>query len=375
MMQAAHIEQGNFVFTMMPSLRCPLNCPHCYLSKEQRQSSEIMSPETLAMVCRKVDEFYQEAGIGEKTVVAYWYGGEPLKYPKEYLRALMDSFDEVFTPEKGYLAKHVVLSSLIKTDPDRFQLLKSKKTELQTSFDGLMRGASYLKHWEQGVKQAQAAGLEVSTLSVINHEMLREGPTKILDYLTKMGFATSGFLPFMLNAENEGKAYDQFAPKMADFSEFMCELLDHWVAMKRDGMSPPEIGPARFILEQQSRGGLSNIAGQTLFLMPNGDFSLPDYRDGWFEYLRPFGNMHKQSFREVLQSTERRDYLRRQATKNRNPECLSCPHGDKCLMEFWKENRPGDDCFGARRFVEHVLALSEDDEINQWLTCGGSWMC
>ena len=53
----ACIEQGYFIFTLMPSLFCKLRCPHCYLSLEQRQDRSIMPVEALAAACRKVDEF------------------------------------------------------------------------------------------------------------------------------------------------------------------------------------------------------------------------------------------------------------------------------------------------------------------------------
>ncbi len=116
------------------------------------------------------------------------------------------------------------------------------------------------------------------------------------------------------------------------------------------------IGQMAFILTQAKRNRLANVAAQTLFLLPDGAFVLPDYRDGWHEFMQPFGNILQQSFDEVLTSPARRAYLRRQATRNGNADCLACDHGDKCVMEFWKPNRPGDDCFGGRGYVEWVLA-------------------
>jgi MoaA/NifB/PqqE/SkfB family radical SAM enzyme len=56
--EAFSIESGYFVFTLMPSLRCKLNCPHCYLSVDERRNSPIMSLEDLKVVCQKVFDYY-----------------------------------------------------------------------------------------------------------------------------------------------------------------------------------------------------------------------------------------------------------------------------------------------------------------------------
>ncbi|HCI46559.1 MAG TPA: transcriptional regulator, partial [Rhodospirillaceae bacterium] len=73
-----------------------------------------------------------------------------------------------------------------------------------------------------------------------------------------------------------------------------------------------------------------------------------------------FGNILEQDFEQVLTSPERRRYLRRQVMRNNNSECQDCDHMDKCIMEFWKDNRAGDVCFGARDYVEWVLANKSD---------------
>ena len=62
------IENGYFIFTLMPSLRCSLNCPHCYLSLEQRRKSPIMDLKDLKIAAEKVDSYYQERDIKEKVI-------------------------------------------------------------------------------------------------------------------------------------------------------------------------------------------------------------------------------------------------------------------------------------------------------------------
>src|SRR5690606_39272517 len=86
----------------------------------------------------------------------------------------------------------------------------------------------------------------------------------------------------------------------------------------------------------------------------------PDYRNGWKEFMQSFGNILEQDFESVLRSPARRKYLRRQATRNGNAECLSCEHQDKCVMEFWKDNRPGDDCFGGKNYVNWLVENSNE---------------
>ena len=92
-----------------------------------------------------------------------------------------------------------------------------------------------------------------------------------------------------------------------------------------------------------------------MFLMPNGDFTLPDYRDGYTEYMQPFGNIFKSDFETVLASKDRRKYLRRQYIANKNTECIECDKRHQCFLEFWKENKENDDCFGAKKYGDWLV--------------------
>lgn len=358
---ADSIEAGYFVFTLMPSLYCHLRCPHCYLSLEEREDRTILSPEMVEMACRKADAFWDERGVRDRTVVCYWYGGEPTSMGVPVFRDMADRINAVFTKEKGYTVRHTVLTSLVSVRKDWFEVFRSYcGGEFQTSYDGSMRGGPYVRKWERKVREAVADGLGVSTISVVNNEILAQGAAATLDYLADLGVKETSFLPFMWNDQNAAESYGRYAPSMDRWSTFMKEATARWVERKKAGLHAPEIGQMRYVLAQSTRGGLSNIAAQTMFLMPNGDFVLPDYREGWKEFMKPFGNILTQTFGEVLSSKSRRDYLRRQATLNRNPECLSCEHSDKCVMEFWKENRPGDDCFGGRKYVDWLVAKSSE---------------
>src|SRR5690606_25771535 len=107
------IEQGYFIFTLMPSLFCKLRCPHCYLSLEQRTDPTILSLEKLDRICAKIDAYYDKRGSAQKTVINYWYGGEPTSMGQDYFTAAADIINARFTPEKGYDAKHTVLTALL----------------------------------------------------------------------------------------------------------------------------------------------------------------------------------------------------------------------------------------------------------------------
>lgn len=359
--QMNSIEQGYFVFTMMPSLRCSLNCPHCYLSLDQRRNSEIMTLEQFRVAASRVNDYFMETRPGKpKVIIFYWYGGEPTEMGMPWFMGAFRIIDEIFTPERGYEVRHDILTSLITVDPSWYDVFRSYgRGQFQTSFDGLMRGKGYMKKWDKRVREALTEGLRVSTISVVNHELFKDGPEAILDYLTELGIQEASFLPFMLNEQNVGDKYEKFAPPMSQYSEFLISINEHWLKLKDVGLNPPMIGQTCFILSRLRLPAEANIAGQTLFLLPNGDFVLPDYKHGWLEFMQPFGNILKQDFAEILSSPERRAYLRRQYTRNMNEDCLSCDYQGCCIMEFWKENRPDDDCFGAKLFVDWVL-VNED---------------
>jgi sulfatase maturation enzyme AslB (radical SAM superfamily) len=351
------IESGYFVLTLMPSLFCKLRCPHCYLSLEQRKDRTVMAVEQLKTACEKIDAYYQQRKIPQKTIVCYWYGGEPTSMGQEYFVAAAEAINGVFALEKGYEIRHTVLTALVGVESSWFDIFDHYgKGAFQTSYDGLMRGAGYMRRWEKAVREATGHGLKLSTISVVNRALLDQGPVETLDYLASLGVTETSWLPFMWNDQNSAGAYEQFAPRMVEYDEFMIAMTKHWIVRKKNGDNLPEIGQMRFILGQEQSELLANIAGQTLFLLPNGEFVLPDYREGWKEFMQPFGNILEHDFETVLSSPARRRYLRRQVLRNGNPECQQCDHTDKCIMEFWKDNRVGDDCFGAKTYVEWVLA-------------------
>lgn len=349
------IEDGYFVFTMMPSLRCDLNCPHCYLTLDQRRNSPTMSVEKLLEACQKVDDYYETKGIEKKTIIFYWYGGEPTQMGQKYFLDAFDGISKIFSEEKGYYIRHDILTSLLNIDESWFDIFSTYgRGHFQTSFDGLMRGKGYIKKWDKMVRKATQRGLSVSTISVVNNELFKFTPKELLDYLIELEIEEASFLPFMLNEQNSSDSYEKFAPPMNSYSEFMIELTDYWYKLYESGIKIPSIGQHFYTLDKVGRPEAANIAGQTMFLLPDGDFVLPDYKDGYLEYMKPFGNIFKETFNDVLTSKSRRNYIRKQYTRNYNSECISCTQKNHCIMEFWKPNREGDDCFGAKKYIEWV---------------------
>jgi sulfatase maturation enzyme AslB (radical SAM superfamily) len=355
---APSIEQGHFVLTMMPSLFCELDCPHCYLSKIERRDPTRLMNSSIRKVLKNVDDFYDQRNIKRKTIHAYQYGGEPTSMGVDAFTTMLDTIEEALPKHKGYEVRHTILTSLVEVDLIEWLPVFRDRCGgfLQTSFDGRMRGGRYIKKWDDQMRKARDLGLTLSTISVVNTRILQDGPVETMEYLSELGVVEASFLPFMWNEQNDGKKYDALAPSMADWSKFMIDLTEAWIKRKSAGLHAPEIGQLRYILAQQEMSSpVSNIAGQTLFLMPNGDWALPDYKNGWQEFMNRFGNGLSSDFSDILTSPKRRAYIRRQMTRNQNSECVTCPHSDKCVMEFWKENRPDDDCFGGRRYIEWVL--------------------
>lgn len=348
------IETGYFIFTLMPSLRCSLNCPHCYLSLEQRRNSEIMSIDNLSLTCDKVYAYYNRLSQKNKNMIFYWYGGEPTEMGINYFNKAVNIINNKFTSEDNYFTKHTVLTSLITIDEKTwFPFFHTYcNSHFQSSFDGLMRGKNYVKKWEDKIKIAKQDGLSIGTISVVNHEMLKIGPKETLHYLANLGIEETSFLPFMWNEQNNGKSYDKYAPTMNAWSDFMIELTQEYEKMKQDNILVPEIGQMHFSLSQRNNINVANVAGQTLFLLPNGDFVLPDYKNGYQEYLRKFGNILTDSFESILNSPERKKYLKKQFLKNNNNDCNECDLSNQCVMEFWKENRSSDDCFGGSKYIK-----------------------
>lgn len=351
------IETGYFVFTMMPSLRCELNCPHCYLSKEQRTTSPIMTLEQLDYATKEVFDYYSEKkDIPVKFLSFYWYGGEPTQMGLTYMMKAFKMIEKRFRKEDGYHVRHVLLTSLVNVDQKWFRFFKEWcGNYFQTSFDGLMRGKKYMRDWEEKVKESVSRGFDVGTITVVNNKILEDTPKALLDYLVELGIKEASFLPMMRNEQNERVHYAKYAPTMDQYSEFMIEFMEYWYELYDQGVDVPIIGQSNYIISRLSTVPDGNIAGQTMFLMPDGDFVLPDYKNGYTEYMKTFGNIFKQDFHSILKSKERRSYLRKQFTGNNNKECMGCPNKHHCIMEFWKDNKENDDCFGAKKYVNWLV--------------------
>jgi sulfatase maturation enzyme AslB (radical SAM superfamily) len=353
------VESGTLALSMMPSLRCSMKCPHCYLSEEQRRFSRVMAIDELETCMRRFDDFYTARGLTDVTVHLCWYGGEPTQMPKvgdqEYFEAAVERIGAILGPDR-YRVDHTVLTSLVGMSDRWFEIFRSHcGGNLYTSFDWDMRGTGYRAAWEKRAAQVVAEGLRLGTISVVNTTMLEAGPERVLDDLISQGVSETGWLQYLLTESNAGD-YARLAPTMREYNDFMIGLHDHWRRRKAEGVDI-EIGSVHHILSGVTDPGVRNTSAHTFYLMPDGSLQLPDYDEGhWQERLVSFGSLLNQPFEAILASPGRRAHLRKQLLRGRNPECGVCAHAGSCLMEFWKTNKPDDECWGAKRYVQHVLA-------------------
>lgn len=348
------IRSGRMILTMMPSLVCKLDCPHCYLTKEQRRSKEMLSLQQVELFVDELTKLWH--GKKNTQLDVYWYGGEPLQ---NLTPALFEEMAKSLSIAATKVS-HTVLSSLVGVDIEKWvpTLLRYADSAIQTSWDGPMRGARYLRHQGEKITQAQALGLTVDTICVVNQGMIDEGPDAAMVWLIQHGIRQSGWLPMQRNGRNKATGeYNRHAPSMNAFSDFMIGISD----LARKKPSAPRIGEEHFIPSMRGQR-LANRGLQTLFLMPNGDLTMPDYRDDRTEFFRRFGNI-KDGLLQILAGGPYQTWCRKQVQSNSNPECLSCDIGDSCLMEFWKSNPTNDDCMGASKFVRYVLGNSDDRPI------------
>jgi radical SAM protein with 4Fe4S-binding SPASM domain len=374
------IEQGRLILTMMPSLYCKLDCPHCYLTKQQRHSKDCLTLEQIKTTVEKIKRYYQQKEIHKATIDIYWYGGEPTTMGVALFSDRCTIINNTF---KNHKVKHTLLSALVGVNLDDWTPVINQycNSKIQTSYDGLMRGKRYDQAWQKQVVRAHNNGLKVNTLSVFNQFIKNDGYHKTFIKLSELGIRECGWLPFQKNIRNdETGMYDKHSTSMDEFSDFMIDftmLNDTTNFEGKDSNSKGEysnsnsesqssnseskasflIGNELFINSMNINGSsLSNTGAQTVFLMPNGNMVMPDYDSNNIEFMKVFGNILTQSFEQILTSKSRRDWLRRQLNRNNNKECLECDSWHCCLMEFWKNNNNNnnnnDDCYGAKKYVE-----------------------
>ncbi len=350
------IEQGRLILTMMPSLYCKLDCPHCYLTKEQRRSKDCLSLEQIKITVEKIKDYYQDKNIHNAAIDIYWYGGEPTTMGIKLFSDMCDIINSTF---KAHKVRHTLLSALVGVNIDEWAPVVKKycNSKIQTSYDGLMRGDRYDDTWQKQVRYATNIGLKVNTLSVFNKSIQLDGHQKTFDKLMGLGIRGCGWLPFQKNIRNDDTGmYDKHSTSMNEFSDFMIDFTRLNDATTFEDEVPFLIGNEIFINSMNINGtNMSNTGAQTVFLMPNGDMVMPNYDEfNNIEFMQKFGNILKQSFEKILTSKSRRSWTRRQINRNNNKECIRCDSWNCCLMEFWKSNNKDDDCYGAKKYVDWV---------------------
>ena len=220
------IEQGRLILTMMPSLHCKLDCPHCYLTQPQRRSKDCLGLEQIKTTVEKINHYYQSNNINNASIEIYWYGGEPTTMGVGLFGEMCDIINHTF---KDHQVKHTLLSALVGVDLDKWSVVIKKycNGKVQTSYDGLMRGDRYDKAWQKQVLNARSIGLRVNTLSVFNQTIEKQGYEKTFMKLSALGIRECGWLPFQKNisnnktSNNETSMFDKYSTSMHRFSDFM----------------------------------------------------------------------------------------------------------------------------------------------------------
>ena len=352
------IENGTLILTLKPSTLCHYSCPHCYLSDAMRADAHLMSLEHIELIASKIKNYYETRSIDSVKIVVYLYGGEPTTMGIGYTRDMVAILRRMFDGPR-YSLRFSMISSLVGVDLSVWAPFF--KTELngriQTSYDGPMRGAKYVSVWERNVKSLVASGISVSSTTVINSTLLSHTGASVYDYLESIGITEISFLPFMLQERNAGARYNSLAPTMTEYSDFVISAYDRYRERCVARKNAPPIGQVEmFIRGINSADTMANMAIQTLFILPDGNVVLPDYKAGYKEHFESFGNiLESSSFADILTSDARKRYLYKQLIRNGNPECASCRFRRNCIVEFAKPNRPGDSCFGAKPLLEHIV--------------------
>lgn len=374
-----NIENGYFILTMFPTLKCEINCPHCYLTKEQRSGENSLSPEVFTDMLIKVKQYYLDKNITSPKIIFYWYGGEPTVLPLDYYKELIAIQKEILP--KSFSIKNQFLINLQKFQPKWLQFFKNETDNyFQSSYDYLMRGENYLNNWIKNINKSVKMGFNVGAISVFNSTMINKEEI-IYKQISKLNLVEIGFLPFMKNYTNladEAKEYKKWYGNMFEFSKFLINFTKLHIEDLKQNKKTFRIGNIAHILKKQEfKHTYSNIAGQTMFFYENGDFGLPDYFDNYLdrkeieyqdvEFVNIFKNISKNSFEDVLNSENRENFIEKQINVNNDRRCLSCEYKKLCTMEIWKSSNIDNsgECPGSYNFIEYIIEKlpKEDLEI------------
>lgn len=337
-MIVAYIKPSNF---------CPLDCSHCYLSKETRHKKEIMSDKVFLDSIKNVRSI---AELQNKQVIIMWHGGEPLNLPGLSKNQMVYFYYQRSQAIKKILGKllhsETMQTSLIHYQPNSGitkMLINQFGGVVGTSFDNFrtLKGSRelYQQKWLQKVNEARVDGIKVGITMVPDLSMHDYIVTdNITAYLKNNGF----------NDVHIDRELGERALNNKQHSQILKNL---FIAGNKYKVDFSAVSAAKNLLKNQvqniytpqDRWGAS-CTSSFITVEPDGRLhACPDISEGvaWNLQQEP---------------KERLKWIRKGALKSNNTTCINCEYLPSCKggCPITAFNDGSGECSGYKTFLDYL---------------------
>ena len=324
---------------MVPTTHCNLSCHHCFETRSER----VMSLSELRVVMRELCSYAGRHDV--RRLVFYWQGGEVLSLGVDWFEA-MEAISAAVFENTGIQVRHRLQSNLVLyTHRWRPLVKRIFNNAIGSSLDYPSRyrgfrgiyGSRFNDIWHKAFQRAQADGINVSVIAVLNEDSLKIEPIQFLEfYAHQMGITSMQLnYPFSLHAVRPGKKNYFLDP--LSLGVFLGDLFDTWMDTRSGWREQLQINPFNELLDafafapRPSRCNCiwSGSCADRFFTV--GPDSAVGLCDCWVTSLPKFnfGNLQHQSLEEVARHPLRVQLVRR-IEAILNCECADCPYLGLC---------------------------------------------
>ncbi|PSV00667.1 hypothetical protein [Photobacterium kishitanii] len=265
----------DIAFSILTNTSCTLRCKHCYQTKEEFNSKEFITKETVLSILDRVEDFCIRNPNGRR----YGYeilGGETFLLPIEFWEWLFPELNaRLLKIEKitGVESTMCIYTNLMYKDERYTKFIKERNDDNRISFStswevGTSRFGSKNQLIEKWKKRVSDSGMEAVHV-VLTNGIVEMGAKAAYDFLVNdVKFKSVTFEPFTPTENSSSHAIER--PSFSDESKFMREFFE----LNNHSSEPVELSPHDEITASLCNGFSTLCDGTEKYyasFLPNGD--------------------------------------------------------------------------------------------------------
>jgi radical SAM protein with 4Fe4S-binding SPASM domain len=326
----------SFSLVLLSTLQCNAACDYCF---ETRAPDRLTLERLTVLITRVLDYLDDQAA---DTLTIYWQGGEALLLPPDWYEQAYHLIQQAATARQKTI-HHCLQSNLLAYTP-RWQPLIATMfgNSIGTSVDYPNphrklpgRGSdAYDRLWARKLRQARAAGIEITAIAVPNQGTLALGAERFYRYFVE----TLELHDFQVNTPFPGGPPHTPRPPPLDvdpLTRFYLDLADLWC--ERGAADGVRIGPFSELLDRFRQRPTQlpciwheNCADTLIAIDPLGRIAQCDcWVTSYPEYH--FGNIFENdSLAEQLRTSPARQHFTERPIALVQRDCLECAYLSLC---------------------------------------------